>query len=210
MSVALHPRVLELIASKICHDMVSPVGAISNGVELMEELGESAEALSLISSSAEQASIRLKCFRLAYGGAGTDKNIGFKEIIDAFTDWIKAGNVNVKFDDDLSLKFSMPPKGFLKVLLNLLMLVTECSKGEGEIHVSALEGNKGVKILTTGSNIGFREGVEEALVGESNPEELDARSVHSYLAGQFAKHFDLKIEHNLSEGSDALEVSLSF
>ncbi len=39
MSVTLHPRIVELIASRICHDLVSPVGAISNGVELMQELG---------------------------------------------------------------------------------------------------------------------------------------------------------------------------
>ena len=88
MTVVLNPRVLELVSSRICHDLVSPVGAINNGVELIQELGEDAgaEAMQLIAASAVQASARLKCFRLAYGAAGTDKNIGFREVKDAFTE----------------------------------------------------------------------------------------------------------------------------
>jgi len=212
MSVELSPRVLELISSRICHDLVSPVGAISNGVELMEELGESAggEAISLIASSAEQASIRLKCFRLAYGAAGTDKNLGFKDIIEVFNDWIIAAHIKAEFAEDLALKFSMPPKGFLKTLLNLLILTVECSRGDGKIIVSVNEDGNGVKIETTGSNVSFRDGSEDALKGTTSPEDLDARSVHGYLTGKFAEYFGFKISHNLDKDSKKLEINLSF
>ncbi len=212
MSVTLHPRVLELISSRICHDLVSPVGAISNGVELIEELGETAggEALSLIASSAEQASVRLKCFRIAYGAAGTDKNMGFKSIIDTFSEWINVGNVNVEFEENLALKFSMPPKGFLKVLLNILILATECSRGEGNIKVTALDDNNGVQVSVTGSNVSFRDGAEEALSGDVKPEILDARTVHSYVTGRFAECFDIKLDYSLSSNLTDLEIKLEF
>lgn len=195
MDVLLSPRVMELIASRICHDLVSPVGAVSNGVELMQELGDDAgeEAMKLIADSALQASIRLKAFRLSYGAAGTDKNVGFKDIRDVFSDLLKSGRIQAEFEPDLGVKYSMPPRGFFKVLLNLLILAEECNHGEGKISVTSLEGNKGLKVMVTGKNPGFREGAEAALRGETAADELDPRSVHAYVTGKFAQVFDLKL-----------------
>jgi histidine phosphotransferase ChpT len=212
MDVMLHPRVLELIASRICHDLVSPVGAVNNGVELMQELGEDAgdEAVKLISDSAQQASIRLKAFRLSYGAAGTDKNIGFKEIREAFSDLLKAGRVQVEFEPDLAVKFSMPPRGFFKCMLNLLVLAEECNHGEGKITVSALEGNKGIKVLVTGKNPGFREGADGALKGETTPDNLDPRSVHAYITGRFAAYFGFDLSWQGQPDFGRVEFQLSF
>ncbi len=191
--LSFHPRVLELIASRICHDLVSPVGAVNNGVELMQELGEDAgaEAVQLIASSAQQASIRLKAFRLSYGAAGTDKNVGFKDIREAFVELLGKGRIQAEFEPDLGVKFSMPPRGFFKILLNLLVFAEECNHGEGKIAVSAMEGNKGIKVMVTGNHAGFREGAESALKGDTAPDDLDPRSVHAYITGRFASHFGI-------------------
>ena len=212
MSVKLPLRVLELVTSRICHDLVSPVGAIGNGVELMQELGEDAgdEAISLIATSATQAAIRLKYFRLAYGAAGTDKNIGFREVKEVFSDWLKAGHVQVEFESNLELNFSMPPRGFLKCVLNLLIFAEECSRGEGRIFVSTLEGNKGIKILTTGGRVGFRDDAGTALMGETEPETLDARTIHAYMTGRFIEHFGFKISHHEQPDFGRLELQISF
>lgn len=212
MSIELHPRVLELVASRICHDLVSPVGAINNGVELMQELGEDAggEAVQLIADSAQNASIRLKVFRLSYGAAGTDKNVGFKDVREVFTDLIKAGRVQAEFEPDLGVRFSMPPRGFFKCLLNLLVLAEECNHGEGKIFVTASEGNKGMKILVTGKNPGFREGAEAALKGETAPDDLDPRSVHAYITGKFIEYFGFKVEYQAQPDLARIEFHLFF
>ena len=212
MTVELHPRVLELMASRICHDLVSPVGAINNGVELMQELGEDAgdEALQLIASSALQASIRLKCFRLAYGAAGTDKNIGFREVKDAFADWLRAGRIQMECEPGLDVKFSMPPRGFFKTVLNVMILAEECSRGEGKIFLSALEDGKGIKVLATGHHISFRDGAEAALTGATTPDNLDPRGVHAYITGKFAAHFGLTITHLAQPDFGRLELQVSF
>lgn len=212
MSVELHPRVLELMASRICHDLVSPVGAVNNGVELILEMGEDAgeEAMLLIASSVAQASIRLKCFRLAYGAAGTDRNVGFAEIKDVFTDWLKAGHVQVEFEPDLPLKFPAPPRGFLKTLLNLMIFAEECSRGEGKIFVSALEGNRSVKVLVTGHHAGLRDGAEAALSARTHPDELDARAVHAYITGRFAEYFGFRISHKEQPDFGRLELRIDF
>lgn len=213
--VGLDPRVLELIVSRICHDLVSPVGAVSNGVELMEELGMSAadDAVGLISSSAIQASRRLKCFRLAYGAAGTDKNMGFKDIKEAFQDWLLASageNIKVEFAEDLALKFSMPPKGFVKTVLNLLMLAAECSHGSGDIKVAVLEGTQGVEIKVEGPKVKFRDNAESALRCEIDVDDLDARSAHPYISGKFIENFGFKFSSNMEHGVGTMVMKLEF
>lgn len=212
MSTDLDPRVLELVASRICHDLVSPVGAVNNGVELMQELGKDAgeEAVKLIADSAQNASYRLKAFRLSYGAAGTDKNVGFKEICEAFTDLLRSSRIQAEFEPDLGVKFSMPPRGFFKCLLNLFLLAEECNHGEGKISVSALEGNTGVKVLVTGKNPGFREGAEAALKGETAPEDLDPRSVHAYITGKFIAYFGFKVDYQAQPDLARIEFQLTF
>ncbi len=205
--VMFHPRVLELMASRVCHDLVSPVGAVNNGVELMEELGPSAgaEATQLIANSARQASVRLKNFRLCYGAAGTDQNIGFKDIREAFSDLIpQGGRISCEFAPDIGVVFSMPPRGFFKVVLNTLILAEECLHGEGVITVSAKADKSGVSIALKGKNPGFRDGVESALRGDSDPEALDARSIHAYLTGRFAAHFGLPVNWTLDTEAGTL------
>lgn len=207
--VMLHPRVLELMASRVCHDLVSPVGAVNNGVELMEELGPSAgaEATQLIANSARQASIRLKVFRLCYGAAGTDQNIGFKDIRETFADLIpQGGRISCTFAPDIGVLYSMPPRGFFKVVLNALILAEECLHGEGTISVAGKADKSGITITLAGKNPGFRDGVEAALRGESAPDVLDARSIHAYLTGRFAAHFGLPI--SWSADADAGQLVL--
>src|SRR5688500_6225011 len=86
--------VIELLARRICHDLVSPVGAINNGVEFMEEMGDAPEqrkeALGLISHSASQAAAKLMAFRIAYGSGGRDANIKPEDVQKAFSQLITA------------------------------------------------------------------------------------------------------------------------
>ncbi len=72
MDVKVDPRVIELLCSRLCHDLISPVSAINNGFELIAEFGDEmrGEAMSLMGDSAREAARRLKFFRIAFGAAG--------------------------------------------------------------------------------------------------------------------------------------------
>ena len=72
MDLKIDIRVAELLASRLCHDLVGPVGAVNNGIELMQDetFGMADDALTLAAKSADQASNLLQFFRLAYGMAG--------------------------------------------------------------------------------------------------------------------------------------------
>ncbi len=72
----------DLIGSRICHDLISPLGAISNGVELLSMSGAApGPEMSLISESVASATARIRFFRIAFGSAGAGQRIGRPEIV---------------------------------------------------------------------------------------------------------------------------------
>src|SRR5262245_45541513 len=111
-----------LIASRLCHDVISPVGAIVNGLEVLEEEKDPAMreiALDLVRKSAEQASARLQFGRLAFGAAGS---AGAQiDIGDAET--VAKGIVR---DAKAEMSWTAPrvllPKNKVKLLLNMLVI----------------------------------------------------------------------------------------
>ncbi len=183
-------RVLEQLASKICHDLVSPVGAVNNGVEFLEDMGPDAleDALGLIKYSAAQASAKLQAFRLAYGAGGADPNIKPEDIQRAFSALISAeGKVSQSWDPfaPLGQKEKNPP-GFCKILMASLMLGQEFLPKGGTISVRA--GEPGHTIVTAeGEVANVKEGVEDALKGKTDPDTLTPQLVHPYALGQIAE-----------------------
>src|ERR1700743_1078331 len=110
-------RILELAASKICHDLISPIGAVNNGLELMEDeqdAGLQAEALALAQRSARRASLLLQLFRSLFGNAGNQASFGAKESRQMAFDFLQNGKVTLDTDfaDDVSV-----PDGFGKLIL---------------------------------------------------------------------------------------------
>jgi histidine phosphotransferase ChpT len=88
------PDLAALIGSRICHDLISPIGAIGNGVELltMDNPGSSPE-LALIAQSVANANARIRFFRVAFGVASTDQRIGKSEVISILTDMTRGGRL---------------------------------------------------------------------------------------------------------------------
>lgn len=198
----LSPRILELLVSHICHDLVSPVGAINNGIEFIEEMGESVtgDAMGLISSSVRQASTALQCFRLAYGAAGSGSNVTFDEVKTTFVNYIEGGRLRFHWQIN-PMGGNMPPAGFMKVLLNALIMAKECVPSDGDLTVDNLEAGDGLKITSTAKKVEFREGVGAAFRGDATLEELTPRSVHGYVTAVFAEYFGVKLEmEKVSEG----------
>lgn len=69
-----------LVSSRICHDLISPVGAISNGIELLSEISGQTPELQLISESVESAKSKLQFFRVCFGQSNAESVIGKNEI----------------------------------------------------------------------------------------------------------------------------------
>lgn len=86
-----------LLGSRICHDLISPLGAIGNGVELLSMApGSASPELALIAESVQAASARIRFFRAAFGAAGADQKIGRAEILSILADMTRNGRI--RFD----------------------------------------------------------------------------------------------------------------
>ncbi len=194
--------VLELLASRICHDIISPVGAINNGIELMEELGPDGvdDGLELIAYSAAQSSAKLAAFRLAYGAGGRDPHMKPEDVQKIFGELIRAeGKISQTWDPYGNLgpnSDNKPfPPGYCKMLMCAMMLAMECLPKGGYISVRpAMGDDQGSSIIIAeGEGATIRDQVEEALEQNLEPEDLDPRLVHPYAIGVLAESYDFKI-----------------
>lgn len=91
-----HQTLAALLGSRICHDLISPIGAISNGVELLQMSGASnSPELELISESVENANARIRFFRIAFGVASEDQRIGSSEVQDILRDLTRGTRLSI-------------------------------------------------------------------------------------------------------------------
>lgn len=188
--------VLELLASRICHDLISPVGAVNNGVEFLEDMGPDAgdEAIALISMSANAAAAKLQVFRLAYGAGGRDPNIKPWDVHKTFNDLIGAdGKVKQEWDARAVFADVELPEGFCKILTSTLMLATECMPKGGAIGVTHDAATHETRVIAAGPDANPRTQVEDALAMALDPADLDPRLVHPFATGILGRQYGLDI-----------------
>ncbi len=199
-------RLLELLSSKICHDLISPVGAINNGIELVEDIGGSVvnEAMKLISSSAQQAAKRLRLFRMAYGKAGAEQGVTLKDIRQTAKDFLSTGKSKLTWNDEQAFTEVTEQRGALKMVLCLTMLAEDVLSHGGDITVETVsEPNKvGVKVTIAGTHAQLSEAMHLALKGDSTIDDITPRTVHAYVTGRMIDYYGFKI--NVTQHSPEL------
>src|SRR5262245_7496137 len=145
MSVSVDLRVLELLSSRLCHELISPVGAINNGIELMGEEDPDfvKEATQLIGNSARTAGRRLDFYRFAYGsgraGTGRDVTMGLLE----------GGKVRCTWAEPVSAL----GVEWQRVACNMVVLATEALPRGGTLQVVAVSGKPGIEVNAAGESI---------------------------------------------------------
>jgi histidine phosphotransferase ChpT len=206
MSAAVALDALDLAAllcSRVCHDLISPTGAIVNGLEVLEEKDSDEEtrtfALDLIKRSAKTASVRLQFCRLAFGAAGSP------------TAQIDLGNAQTMArafigDEKTKLAWNLPaallPKNRVKLLLNMLIIAEQTIPRGGTITVDAIgEGESmGFRIAASGTNARIPQTLPALLEGTSENGSVDAHAIQPFYAGLLARAcgltLDLKAEGN--------------
>ncbi len=213
MSVAVVLDALDLAAllcSRVCHDLISPAGAIVNGLEVLEEKDSDEEtktfALDLIKRSARTASARLQFCRLAFGAAGSANA------------QIDLGNAQAMArgfieDDKTKLTWNLPhallPKNRVKLLLNMLIIAGQTIPRGGILTVDPVgEGETmGFRISASGLNARVPHAVPALLEGVSENGSIDAHAVQPFYAGLLARACGLKV--NLTTEGEAIIVATS-
>ena len=203
------PDALELAAllcSRVCHDLISPVGAIANGLEVMEDDTDEETktfALELIKKSTANASARLQFCRLAFGAAGS---------AGAQIDLGDAEAVARGFLEDgkTKLTWSVPrlllPKNRVKLLLNLLIIAGQAIPRGGVLVVEPVgDGDAmGFRIVATGPNSRVP-GPATAILDGTSQHAVDAHAVQPYYTGLLANSCGLTV--SLAAEGEAIVVS---
>lgn len=202
-------RILELLSSRMCHDLVSPVGAINNGVELIEEVGGSTagEAIQLIAKSAQTAARRLRCFRMAYGRAGSESGLAVADVRQVAEQYLDGGKSRLVWPASTPIVSYAEHRGALKILLNVIMLAEEILAYGGIIEITAEAGVAEAVINITGRNAHVPESFTGAVSGETAIEDITSKTVHMYVLARLADYYGFGIEADLAgEEHVALKV----
>ncbi|MES2058857.1 MAG: histidine phosphotransferase family protein [Pseudomonadota bacterium] len=173
-----------LLCSRLCHDLLSPVGALNNGLELLADEHDPEmrqRCLELLNESARASANKLKFFRLAFGAAG-----GFGETVDsrearAAIEGLFGDNHRVKLGwlvEDATL-----PKPAIKVLLNLALIAGDALIRGGQLDVGAesVGGQVEIVVRADGPRIVLDQELRTALTGTQGDAIITPRAAAAYL-----------------------------
>jgi histidine phosphotransferase ChpT len=198
MSAATTLEALDLAAllcSRVCHDLISPAGAIVNGLEVLEESKDEETktfALDLIKKSARTASARLQFCRLAFGAAGS----AGAQIDTGDAETVARGFIE---DDKIKLTWSVPrvllPKNRVKLVLNMLVVAAQAIPRGGLLTVesSAADAATTFRISAQGLNARIAQAVPELLAGSPVSGTVDAHAIQPFYTGLLGRHCGLTV-----------------
>lgn len=191
-----------LLCSRLCHDMLSPVGALSNGIELLRDERDAEmrhRCMELLEQSAKISADKLKFFRLAYGAAG-----GFGDTVptEEPRDLVQGlvgdnGRISLQW----AVNEEILPKPAVKVLLNLAAIGIDSLPRGGQLDVGAehRDGATEIAVRAAGDKIAFDKSIGAALDGSLPPEELSGRTAPSYMIRLIAEQSGGGVQYALTD-----------
>ncbi len=208
IDVSVPTRVSEILISKICHDLVSPVGAVNNGIEFLTDMGADglADGLGLIEHSARQASVRLQLFRMCYGAGGSDAKVTGKMVYEAFQNYVTGTKCSMEWDLMNDTPDDDMPAGFMKMILNLMIFAQEAMPKGGVVSVKMQGGNEMV-IVGCGEKVKPKDGCVEALNANVSVDDVTPKSVHGYVVCSYAELFGFSVSVDVAEEEIVLKLS---
>lgn len=192
------PDLAALLCSRVCHDVISPVGAINNGLELLDEGGTDDDALDLIRTSALNASVRLKFARLAFGASGSaGASIDTGEAEKAAQDFAAAEK---KAEVSWNGPRAIVPKNRVKLLLNLFLVAYGAIPRGGNVDVLLESPDGDAKFEITVKGRMMRVPAKFVEIYEGRLEEaVDAHSVQPYYTLLLAEEANMTVEYKVHE-----------
>lgn len=188
------PDLAALLCSRVCHDVISPVGAINNGLELLDEGGADEDAMELIRTSALNASVRLKFARLAFGASGSvGASIDTGEAEKAARDFVAA-------EKKTELAWNGPraiiAKNRVKLLLNLFLVAYSAIPRGGSIDVTLEDPEFEARFRITAKGRMMRVPAKFAEICSGTIEEaIDAHSIQPYYTVLLAEECGMEIKY---------------
>jgi histidine phosphotransferase ChpT len=191
MSGMIEFRVLELINARLCHELVSPVGAVNNGVELLDDDDPEfvRDAIQLIGQSARKAGQRLQFYRFAYGTTASSSG-GVASGRDLAIGLLEGGKVRC----DWSAEATTLPADWQRLACNMLVLAAETLPRGGAVLVRPLSaGASGLEVAAEGEGVNVGPELRAALDADAPVDQLTSRTVHAYFTARLARQLGAAI-----------------
>jgi histidine phosphotransferase ChpT len=183
MTQELSLRTAELLTSRLCHDLITPIGAINTGLELFQEtppdnITESQEILNLILHSAQAAAARVSFFRLAFGASG--RKVSLEELRELAENYFLRTKIKIIWKEPFHKDATLEEGS--RLLLNAILWLGECAPRGGTISVTIPKEDKpSLSLALKADSIILHQGTVEALEGKVPFEDLTPRIVPCYL-----------------------------
>jgi histidine phosphotransferase ChpT len=196
-----------LLCSRVCHDLISPVGAIVNGLEVLAEDKDQATqefAMELIKKSSRTASAKLQFCRIAFGAAGS---------AGAQIDSGDAETISRGFLEDEKTKLSwnltraILPKNRIKLLLNMLVIAGQAIPRGGTLTVDGIGTGEttGFSIRAAGTNAKVAPTVAPLVAGDGGPDGVDAHRIQPFYTGLLARSCGVTV--NITTDADGVLIA---
>lgn len=188
-----------LLGSRICHDLINPLGAISNGIELLGLAGmPRSPELALVEESVENATSRLKFLRFAFGDASPDQTVPRGEILQTLQDVARGGRHSYSWD-----VAGDPPRTDVRTALLSVMCIETSLPVGGDIEIKKQGDSWSVE--TQHSRLSLDPALWVPLSKGLVPPDLTAARVHFGLLPSMAADADRTL--SLTHGSDWVKIS---
>lgn len=181
-----------LIGSRICHDLISPIGAIGNGIELLMMEGRSnSPEIALISDSVAHANARIRFFRVAFGASSPGQRIGAPEVSALLADVMRGSRLGITWDSPPDLPRVQVKAAFLA----LLCLETAMPYG-GRVAMSLQDG---WRVTASAERLRIEPGLWDPLLAGQVPQTANPGQVHFTLLADLARRLALPLQVRLAQ-----------
>lgn len=193
------PDLSALLGSRIYHDLISPIGAIGNGLELlMMDGGKGSPEMVLIAESVAHADARIRFFRVAFGMAQAEQKIGRAEVQGVLTDMTRGGRLQIDWTSGADLS-----RAEVKIIFLLIQCLENAMAYGGRISVNAADG----RWIVTGqaSKLKINTGLWEVLVNPAATAEITPAVVQFPLVAEEIQRRGMRLKTTLAENQIQLE-----
>lgn len=183
-----------MVCSKILHDMAGPIGAVMNGMELLEEDGglvDEKEIIDLLHASSEQLNANLQVFRIAFGALSTGHGavglLVFQDALDSYSQF-KGFSVN------WSAEGESIHKDLAKIILNAAFILGDAVRKKGNLHIrcSGNAADHAFSVAALGEGVKISDENRELLEGKASPP-YSTQNLSAYIIRTLAADLDLNI-----------------
>ncbi len=185
-----------LISTRICHDLISPIGAINNGLELLEAVGtQKSPELNLVNDSASAASAKLNAFRLAFGDTSRTSEVKAEHVAKLVRDMYG--------DSRMVVELQTQDMGFPRIEAKLALLLLFCIEGAlplgGTCTITA--SSTAWSFKATGGKLNIRQRLWDMMLGTARMEDVPASDVHFLVAHLTSAEAEktIKLHHTETE-----------